>query len=67
MDTIPTYAPGTSQREKLLDELAKVRLETHWVPLVIGGENRDGESTFKVRCPHDTAFTLAEVQLAGPK
>jgi 1-pyrroline-5-carboxylate dehydrogenase len=67
VDTIPLYASGTRQRERLIDELARVRSETHSVPIVIGGEELEGESTYRIRCPHDTAYTLAEVQLASPK
>jgi len=67
VDTIPSYAPGTRRREELLDELSAVRSETHAVPLIIDGEEREGEDMHKIRCPHDASYTLAEVQLAGPK
>jgi 1-pyrroline-5-carboxylate dehydrogenase len=61
------YAPGSPERaplERRLAELAGERLEA---PMVIGGREVAGDSTFTVAAPHDRSLVLAEVQAAGPK
>ena len=65
VNTIPSYAPGTPERERLLDELARQRREPIEIPLVIGGRPIRTAAPVDVRCPHDARTVLARAHLAG--
>ena len=67
VNTIRAYAPGSSERERLLDELAAMRKTPVEIPLVVGGrELRTGE-VVDVRAPDDRATVLARAHLAGER
>jgi len=67
VNTIRSYAPGSSEREKLLDELARMRKAPLEIPLVIGGkEVRTGE-VVEVVSPDDRKTVLARAHLAGER
>ena len=67
VDSILTYAPGTPEREELLQEIKEIQHEPVEIPLIINGEEvRTGE-IFEVRSPHNHQHLLARVHLAGEK
>ncbi len=65
VNTIPSYAPGTSERERLLDELARARVRTVEIPLVIAGREIRTGNEIEIRCPHSSETVLARAQWAG--
>ncbi len=64
-DRIPTYAPGTYEREKLKRELKRIRENVEEIPLIIGGKKVKTSETVEVRCPHDHDIVPARAHLAG--
>lgn len=67
IDHVPSYAPGTPEREALLAELQRVNSRTAELPLVINGERVSTGETFDVRAPHDNQRVIAKAQLAGER
>jgi len=65
MDRIPTYAPGTPEREDLLKELESLQRQTEEIPLIIHGKPVQTGEFFEVRCPHDHKKILARAHMAG--
>jgi len=65
VNTIRTYAPGSPEREKLLDELARLRKGPIEIPLVIGGQEIRTGDLAEVRAPDDHGDLLARTSLAG--
>lgn len=65
VNKIPTYAPGTSEREKLLKEIEALKRTTEEIPLIINGEPVKTGQTVDVVCPHDHERILARAHLAG--
>ena len=65
VNTIRSYAPGTPEREKLLDELAILRKGSIDIPLVIGGREVRTADVVDVRAPDDHRVVLARASLAG--
>ena len=65
VNTIRTYAPGSPEREQLLDELARQRRATVEIPLVIGGREVRTSDVLDVPAPHHRATILARAHLAG--
>ncbi len=65
VNTIRSYAPNSPDRQRLLEELARIRKETLEIPLVIGGKEVRTGTPIEVRCPHDTKTVLARAHIAG--
>ena len=65
MDAIPTYAPGTPQREQLLRELKRLKSQTEEVPLIINGKPVRTKEIKAIPCPHDHKHALGKVHYAG--
>ncbi len=65
MDRIPTYAPGTPERERLIHELKTLQAKTEEIPLIINGKPVRTSEIFEVRCPHDHRRVLVRAHLAG--
>ena len=58
-----TYAPGTPERETLVQELARLEGEQRTFPAVIGGERRDGGGEeVRVVQPHDHQHVLGTLR-----
>jgi len=66
-EPILSYAPGTSQKKALKDQLQKMLAETVDIPLVIGGQEVRTGSLADCRCPHDHEHVLARYHKAGAK
>jgi 1-pyrroline-5-carboxylate dehydrogenase len=66
VNTIRSYAPGSSDRERLEHELAEMRQRPVEIPLVIGGEEVRTGQIQEVRSPHDHGVVLARAHIAGP-
>jgi 1-pyrroline-5-carboxylate dehydrogenase len=66
VNTIRSYAPNSTDRRKLEEELAAMRKSTVEIPLVIGGSEVRTGNVVDVSCPDDTAVILARAHLAGP-
>ncbi len=60
-----SYAPGTSEREKLKNELEKLSSEAIEIPAIIGGEEVKTGRTAEVTMPHDHSHKLADLHLCG--
>ncbi len=65
VNTIRSYAPGTAEREELLDALAALRKGPVEIPLVIGGRELRTADVVDVRAPDDHDVVLARASLAG--
>ncbi|MCS6936332.1 MAG: L-glutamate gamma-semialdehyde dehydrogenase [Candidatus Bipolaricaulota bacterium] len=65
VNRIPTYAPGTPERTKLLQEIETLKRSTEEIPLIINGEPVKTGQTVDVVCPHDHKRVLARAHLAG--
>jgi 1-pyrroline-5-carboxylate dehydrogenase len=64
-EPVYSFAPGTSERDKLkaaIKELSSKKIE---IPLLIGGQEIRTGKTAKVVMPHNHKHVLAEVHLAG--
>jgi 1-pyrroline-5-carboxylate dehydrogenase len=66
VNTIPTYAHGTHERERLEVELAAIRRTTAEIPLQIGGRPVRTGTVLEVPSPDDRSLLLARAHLAGP-
>jgi len=66
VDNIPTYAPGSSQRAKLIDEIRNIKVRTPVeIPLIINGKEVRTDDVLEVRCPHNKELVLARAHIAG--
>jgi len=65
VNTIRSYAPGSSDRRRLEGELAAMRRATVEIPLVIAGREVRTGQTQEVRSPHDHGVVLARAHIAG--
>ena len=61
------YRPGSAERALLEARIREMSGETAELPLVIGGKERSGPSSFVQRAPHRHELQLARVQAAGPQ
>ncbi len=66
-EPVLSYAPGTSQKKALKDQLQKMLAETVDIPLVIGGQEVRTGSLADCRCPHDHGHVLARYHKAGAR
>jgi 1-pyrroline-5-carboxylate dehydrogenase len=60
------YAPGSAERASLEQRLASMAKDRVEAPMLIGGREVAGDSTFQVVAPHRRELVLADVQAAGP-
>ncbi|MCI2430182.1 L-glutamate gamma-semialdehyde dehydrogenase [Candidatus Acetothermia bacterium] len=67
VNKIPTYAPGTPERQQLFAEFEALKRTTEEIPLMINGEPVRTGQTVDVPCPHDHKRILARAHLAGPR
>jgi len=67
VDTIPTYAKGTPQRENLLKEIERIKQAPLEIPLIIDGKEVRTSDVMDIRCPHRKDLVLAKAHLAGEK
>lgn len=65
VNKIPTYAPGTPERDQLLKEIEALKRTTEEIPLIINGEPVRTGQAVEVPCPHDHKKILARAHLAG--
>jgi 1-pyrroline-5-carboxylate dehydrogenase len=65
VNTIRSYAPGSSDRKRLESELDAVRKATLEIPLIIGGKEVRTGQIQEVRSPHDHQVVLARAHIAG--
>ncbi|MBI4835593.1 MAG: L-glutamate gamma-semialdehyde dehydrogenase [Planctomycetes bacterium] len=66
-ESIYTYAPGSPERGKLVDELERLSKEQIEIPLIINGKEIRTGKTGKVVMPHDHRKTLAVYHQATDK
>jgi 1-pyrroline-5-carboxylate dehydrogenase len=67
VDTIPSYAPGSVERERLLAELDRLRREPEEIPLFIDGTALQAGETIEIRSPADHGLLLGQACLAGER
>ncbi len=67
MDAIPSYAPGTPEREQLTKELERIKQNTEEIPLIINGQAVKTGELEDVVCPHNHQQVLAKAHYAGEK
>jgi len=65
MERLVDYSPNSEERERLKEELEKIKVETIEIPVVINGKKIKTGETKKIRSPHDHDNSLARVHLAG--
>lgn len=61
------FAPGTPERQKLKEELERLKSEEIEIPAVIGGKEVKTGRTAEVVMPHNHGHKLATVHLCGEK
>jgi 1-pyrroline-5-carboxylate dehydrogenase len=66
-EPIQSYEPGSPERASLEARIRAMSTETLEVPMVVGGRETSGDSTFVQRSPHRHDLELAKVQGAGPE
>jgi 1-pyrroline-5-carboxylate dehydrogenase len=64
VDRIFSYAPGTPERDQLMQQLDALKGQTEEIPLIIAGRAIQTDAIFEVRCPHDHQRTLARAHQA---
>jgi 1-pyrroline-5-carboxylate dehydrogenase len=64
VDRIFSYAPGTPERDHLVQQLNALKGQTEEIPLIIAGRAVQTDAIFEVRCPHDHQRILARAHLA---
>ena len=64
-EPIYSYAPGSKEKELLLEELKRQSEQKIEIPLIIGGEEIKTGKTKPCVCPHDHKHVLAEFHQAG--
>jgi 1-pyrroline-5-carboxylate dehydrogenase len=65
VNTIRSYAPNSTERRKLEEELAAMRRTTAEIPLIIDGKEVRTGTLVDVRCPDDREVVLARAHVAG--
>jgi len=65
VNSIRSYAPNSTERSKLAEELAAMRQQTVEIPLVIGGKEVRTGHLVEVRTPDDHGVVLARAHMAG--
>jgi len=66
-EPIFSYAPESSERKALKDELTKLKSQEIEIPLIIGGKEVKTGNLGECRCPHDHQHILAKYHKAGDK
>ncbi len=64
-EPIIDYAPGTPEREKLLEELRRIRETRLEIPLIIGGKEVKTDDVAECRLPHDHGTVIGVYHRAG--
>ena len=64
-ESVLSYAPHSSEREKLKIELSRMERERHEIPCVIGGQDVFTGEQKNVVMPHDHQHVLGTYHLAG--
>jgi 1-pyrroline-5-carboxylate dehydrogenase len=62
-----SFAPGSSEREALIQTFAGLKSECEEIPLIIGGKKVETGRMAEVVCPHDHKRVLARYHQAGEK
>ncbi len=65
VDTIPSYAPGSGERERLLLELDRLAKKPEEIPLFIDGTALGTGETLEIRSPADHGLLLGRACMAG--
>jgi len=66
-EPVYSYAPGTSEKKKLKDELERLKSEEIEIPAIIGGKEIKTDRTADVVIPHNHSHKLASTYLCGEK
>ncbi|MGD8749536.1 MAG: L-glutamate gamma-semialdehyde dehydrogenase [Balneolaceae bacterium] len=66
-EPVNSYAPGTPEREKLKQELKRLKSQEVEIPAIIGGKEVKTGRTADVTIPHNHSHKLGTVHLCGEK
>lgn len=66
-EPVYSYAPGTPEREKLKEELQRLKSKQVEIPAIIGGKEIKTGRTAEVVVPHNHSHKLGTVHLCGEK
>jgi 1-pyrroline-5-carboxylate dehydrogenase len=67
VDTIPGYAPGSPERQRLSESLDRLRQSPEEIPLFIDGKPEWSGKVLETRSPADHGLVLARARLAGER
>ena len=67
VDTIPGYAPGSPERQRLSESLDRLRQSPEEIPLFIDGKPEWSGKVLETRSPADHGLVLARARLADRK
>ena len=67
VDTIPGYAPGSIERERLCAEMERLRETPSEIPLFIDGTPVWTDETLEIRSPGNHALVLGRACMAGER
>ena len=66
-EPIYSYAPGSKEREKLEQELTRLKGMKIEVPMIIGGKEVKTAEKVEMTTPHDHSFVLGHYYKGGKK
>ncbi|UCD16419.1 MAG: L-glutamate gamma-semialdehyde dehydrogenase [Candidatus Zixiibacteriota bacterium] len=64
-EPIYSYAPGTPERDKLVQALADLKREKYDIPMIIGGREIRVGGPHKITAPHDHTLELGQYYQGG--
>jgi 1-pyrroline-5-carboxylate dehydrogenase len=64
VNSILNYSSGTEERNKLLEEIEKIKKKPVEIPLIINGKEVKTDEIYEVKCPHHKDLLLARAHLA---
>jgi len=66
-EPVLSYAPGSPERDGLINEIERISSETAEIPVIVNGKKILTGNTGKVVMPHDHRHVLATYHMAGEK
>jgi len=66
-EEVKSYAPGTEERKKLVEEIRKLKENQVEIPMIIGGKPVETKNLEEIRAPHDHSQLLGTYHMGGPE
>ncbi|MBD3233254.1 MAG: L-glutamate gamma-semialdehyde dehydrogenase [candidate division Zixibacteria bacterium] len=66
-EPVYSYAPGTNDREKIVQAINELKEQSLDIPMVIGGEEIRTDDKVEIKSPHDHSLVLGNYYRGGEK